>query len=80
MEKKGGTKMSSTIGKSPCNLLLRGTKFYYRRVISEDVYGRIGMKEIKISLQTSNARLGYSNPGVKSKKIESLLRWLDNKP
>jgi len=43
-------------------------KFYYRRVITEGVYGKIDMKEIKTSLQISNARLGYSDPGVKRKK------------
>ena len=42
--------------KSASHLILRVTKFYYRRVLPGDVSGKIGIKETKISLGTSNVR------------------------
>jgi len=68
--------MSSTVGKSPCNMLLRGTKFYYRRVIPDDIYGRIGMSEIRISLQTSDKRDARLFSSLLNSYVESLFRLL----
>jgi len=48
--------MPKSPGKSASHLILRGTKFYYRRVLPGDVSGKIGIKETKISLGTSNVR------------------------
>ena len=48
--------MSKSPGKSASHLILRGTKFYYRRVLPENIRDKIGIKEIKISLSTSNVR------------------------
>jgi len=53
---KSGAKMPKSPGKSASHLILRGTKFYYRRVLPGDVSGKIGIKETKISLGTSNVR------------------------
>jgi integrase len=48
--------MSPSLGKSASHLFLRGTKFYYRKVLPPDLYDIIGIKEIKISLGTSNIK------------------------
>ena len=46
--------MSSSLSKSGSHLFLRGTKFYFRKVLPPDLYVKIGIKEIKISLETSS--------------------------
>ena len=48
--------MSSSLGKSASNLLLCGTKFYYRKALPPDLYGKIGIKEIKTSLASSSIK------------------------
>ncbi len=48
--------MSSSLGKSPSHLFLRGTKFYYRKALPPDLYDKIGIKEIKMSLGTSSIK------------------------
>lgn len=41
-------------GKSPSHLIRIGTKYYYRRVISQALSARMGMREIKVTLKTSS--------------------------
>ena len=69
--------MSSSLGKSASHLLLRGTKFYYRKALPPDLYDKIGVKEIKMSLGTSNikeARLLSAFLEVNTAKFLKFLR------
>jgi hypothetical protein len=69
--------MSSSLGKSASHLFLRGTKFYYRKVLPSDLYDIIGIKEIKISLGSSSlkeARFVSSSLDLQINQLVNFLR------
>lgn len=48
--------MSSSLGKSASHLFLRGTDFYYRKALPPELHDKIGINEIKTSLENSNIK------------------------
>jgi len=48
--------MSQRLGKSANHLILRGTKYYYRKSLPSFLHDRMGLTEIKISLNTSSVK------------------------
>ena len=59
-------------GKIPSHLVRIGTKYHYRRIIPPGLSGRIGMREIKVTLRTSI----LEEARERSNRIESFVRNL----
>ncbi len=60
-------------GKSPSHLIRIGTKYYYRRVISQALFARIGMREIKVTLKTSSLEEARRRSNIIESQVLSIL-------
>ncbi|KUL04055.1 MAG: hypothetical protein XE12_0368 [Synergistales bacterium 54_9] len=48
--------MSSSLGKSASHIFLRDKNFYYRKALPPELHDKIGINEIKTSLENSNIK------------------------